>query len=82
MKDRPTYSKEHLLEIQDIIKNKIVVGHDLANDINILDIEHQAFIDTVWLAPHHMGLPFKNKLKDLAFQYLRRHIQWGTHDPV
>jgi len=54
----------------------------LANDINILDIEHQAFIDTVWLAPHHMGLPFKNKLKDLAFQYLRRHIQWGTHDPL
>lgn len=59
----------------------ILVGHDLANDLKLLKIVHNTFIDTVALLPHHFGLPFKNKLKDLAFKYLRKHIQWGSHDP-
>lgn len=50
-----------------IIHHKILVGHDLANDLKMINITHQAFIDTVALLPHHFGLPFKNKLKDLAF---------------
>lgn len=31
--------------------------------------------------PHHFGLPFKNKLKDLVYEYLHKHIQWGNHSP-
>lgn len=62
--------------------NKVLVGHDLANDLKMLNIAHQAFIDTVALLPHHFGLPLKNKLKDLAFEYLKKHIQWGNHDPI
>lgn len=66
----------------EIIKDKIVVGHDLANDLQVLGIEHQAFIDTVHICPHNFGLPFKNKLKNLAMEILRKPIQWIHHDPT
>lgn len=49
--------------------------------MKMIGLKHQAFIDLVWLLPHHFGLPYKNKLKDLAFEYLGKHIQWGFHDP-
>jgi hypothetical protein len=65
-----------------IAKDKIIVGHDLVNDLRLLNIKHQAFIDTVALLPHHFGLPLKNKLKDLTFEYLHKPIHWGTHDPI
>lgn len=65
-----------------LIKNKIVVGHDLANDFKVLRIEHHAFIDTVHICPHHFGLPHKNKLKNLAMDLLRKPIQWANHDPI
>lgn len=67
--------------MQGIVENKIIVGHDLTHDMKMLGIKHSAFIDTVWLLPHHFGLPNKNKLKDLALEVLNKHIQWGTHDP-
>lgn len=70
-----------MLAIMQLIKNKILVGHDLTNDLALLKISHNAFIDTVSLIPHHFGLPFKQKLKDLAYEYLRKYIQWGNHDP-
>lgn len=69
------------MEIMDVIKEKIVIGHDLANDLKLLNISHSAFIDTVALIPHPFGLPFKIKLKELAFTYLKKHIQWSNHDP-
>lgn len=58
-----------------------MVGHDLANDLKMLQIRHNAFIDTVSLLPHNLGLPFKSKLKDLALTHLRKHIQFGSHNP-
>ncbi len=57
------------------------MGHDLANDLSVLNINHHAFIDTVHLYPHNYGLPFKYKLKDLSMEILRKPIQWGHHDP-
>ena len=59
-----------------------MVGHDLANDLNVLKIQHHTFIDTVALLPHNFGLPFKNKLKNLAMEILRIPIQWDSHDPT
>lgn len=58
------------------------MGHDLANDLKALDIEHHTFIDTVHICPHNFGLPHKNKLKNLAMELLRKPIQWGNHDPI
>lgn len=54
------------MKIQEVIEGKILVGHDLANDLRVLKIRHQAFIDTVALVPHPFGLPNKNKLQYLA----------------
>jgi len=50
-----------------ICKDKVIVGHDLANDLKVLPIKHTAFIDTLALYPHNYGFPFKTKLKNLAF---------------
>lgn len=52
-----------LPKVIEIIKGTIVVGHDLSNDLNVLRIGHQEFIDTANLFPHNQGLPFKTKLK-------------------
>lgn len=46
-----------------------------------LQIEHNAFIDTVSLLPHRFGIPFKHKLSDLAIELLQMPIQWVHHDP-
>ena len=81
MLGNPHYDEKSRNALMELIKNKVVVGHDLCNDIQMLLIKHQAFVDSVWLMPHHFRLPFKNKLKDLAFEYLRKFIQWGAHDP-
>ena len=70
-----------MMKIMEISKGKVLVGHDLANDLSLLKISHNAFIDTVSLMPHNFGLPFKQKLKDLAYDYLKKYIQWGNHDP-
>lgn len=67
--------------VEDAIRGKIVVGHDLANDFRDLRIYHKDVIDTVALLPHFNGWPSKNKLKDLASKYLKMHIQMGFHSP-
>lgn len=46
-----------------------------------MGITHQIFIDTVDLMPHSFGLPYKNKLKDIGFEYLNRHIRWDSQNP-
>ena len=58
-----------------------MVGHDLANDLKYLKIKHEAFIDTLALYPHNLGLPFKSKLRDLSILHLQKYIQFGSHDP-
>lgn len=68
--------------MQMICKDKVIVGHDLANDLKVLPIKHTAFIDTLALYPHNYGFPFKTKLKNLAFQLLNRPIQWNSHNPI
>ena len=69
------YGESDRKKIQKLVEGKIIVGHDLTNDLSLLKISHQAFIDTVALIPHPYGLPFKSKLKFLAMEYLDFSIQ-------
>lgn len=32
--------------------------------------------------PHHFGFPYKNRLKDLAYEYLKKYLQWGPPDTL
>lgn len=64
------------------IHGTIIVGHDLVNDLSVLRVVHQEFIDTVSLYPDRRGLPFKTKLKALALSLLKLPIQYGFHDPA
>lgn len=61
---------------------KIIVGHDLTNDLAVLPIKNKLFIDTVLLYPHNNGLPQKQSLKRLSMYHLDRVIQWNIHDPI
>ena len=62
-----------------LVQGKVIVGHDLANNLKFLPINHRLFIDTVALFPNNFGLPFKNKLKNLALEHLNRPIQVHCH---
>ncbi len=64
-----------------ILQDRVIVGHDLANDLAVLPIKNRLFIDTILLFPHNLGLPDKQSLKNLAIEYLNRPIQWASHDP-
>ncbi len=72
---------EEIEKINMILEDKVIVGHDLANDLAVLPIKNRLFIDTVLLYPHNLGMPYKQSLKSLALEYLNRPIQWGSHDP-
>ena len=74
-------------DIAKILKNKIVVGHSLKNDFNVLLLRHSRNMirDTATYRPY-MRNSFGNKykpraLRDLAKQYLQTTIQDGEHDP-
>lgn len=57
----------------------ILIGHGLENDLRALKIVHKKCIDTTMLYPHRNGLPYKRGLKSLAWSYLRKEIQAGSH---
>ena len=73
-----------LQALQDLgaCRETILIGHGLENDLAVMGIFHDLVIDTVGLYPHHRGLPFKQSLKGLAAQYLKRFIQEGQHSSV
>ncbi|KHJ36474.1 putative rna exonuclease 3 [Erysiphe necator] len=52
-----------------------LIGHGLENDLNAMRIIHPTIIDTAFLFPHKLGLPYRNSLKLLARKYLNRNIQ-------
>ena len=74
-------------DIAKILKNKIVVGHSLKNDFNVLLLRHSRNMirDTATYRPYmrnSFGNKFKPRaLRDLAKQYLQITIQEGEHDP-
>jgi hypothetical protein len=61
-----------------IVKNTIMIGHSLENDLKSLKLFHSSNIDTTFLFPHLQGFPYRNKLKFLAKEYLQMNIQQST----
>ena len=74
----------------DILKDKILVGHALKNDLSVLMLQHKRSMirDTAtfrpYMRPHgKKGGKFKPRaLRDLSRQFLNQVIQTGEHDPV
>lgn len=59
-----------------------IVGHGLESDLRAMRLSHERIIDTAVLF-HHRDLGNKRqKLRDLASQYLGRSIQGRCHDPL
>lgn len=56
----------------------ILLGHGLENDLRALRVLHTRIVDTAMLFPHARGLPFRQKLKTLAYNHLGRTIQSGS----
>lgn len=74
--------EEVLPAVRNAVEGMVLVGHDLCNDMKVLPLAHQYFIDTVALFPHRDKLPAKTKLRDLSLNFLKQPIQYGKHDPV
>lgn len=71
-------------KVSQLLQGAIVVGHALDNDFAVLHLQHpeEDIRDTALYKPlcHPNGRP--QKLKHLASQHLRIHIQRGEHTPV
>lgn len=55
----------------------VLIGHGLENDLRAIRLIHEVVVDTAMLFPHPQGLPFRQKLKTLAYDHLGRTIQAG-----
>ncbi|CAO1619193.1 unnamed protein product [Jaminaea pallidilutea] len=53
----------------------ILIGHGLENDLRALRILQDQIVDTALLFPHPKGLPYRRRLKNLAYECLGRTIQ-------
>ena len=76
-------------EVAKLIKGKILVGHALQNDLDVLMLSHSRshIRDTAYYRPlmRKIGtdtIKYRSRaLKDLSKQYLATQIQDGEHDP-
>ncbi len=77
-------------EVAALLRDKILVGHALQNDLKVLLLSHPHthIRDTArykpYMRPHgRKGGKFKPRaLRDLTRQHLKKTIQEGEHDPV
>lgn len=67
--------KEEVCQI--IGKNTVILGHGLFNDLNMLKIKHDKFIDTSFM--YRTRDNYRLSLKKLAKSLLQRDIQESTH---
>nr|XP_057932396.1 apoptosis-enhancing nuclease-like [Doryrhamphus excisus] len=71
-------------EILRILEDKVVVGHSVYNDFNVLDMDHPAHMVRDTVTSHHLtclaGFPRQRRvsLKILARKLLNRRIQVGN----
>jgi len=80
--------KECILQVADLVKGKIIVGHALKNDLQVLMLQHPVAMirDTAryraYMRSHGKegGKLRPRRLKDLALDFLGMEIQEGKHD--
>ncbi|XP_055587909.1 RNA exonuclease 1 homolog isoform X2 [Uranotaenia lowii] len=58
-----------------IFDDTILIGHSIDNDLKVLKIIHKTVIDTSITFPHMNGFPFRQSLKSLTKNILKRDIQ-------
>ena len=76
-------------DVAHLLKSKILVGHALSNDLDVLMLSHPRTMirDTARFPPYmrsmgrNGGKMKPRALRELAKQYLRQDIQTGEHDP-
>ncbi|EAT37036.1 AAEL010932-PA, partial [Aedes aegypti] len=61
-----------------IYDDTILIGHSIENDLKVLKIIHKTVIDTSITFPHMNGFPFRQSLKALTKNILKRDIQMQT----
>ncbi|XP_053683102.1 uncharacterized protein LOC128733493 isoform X2 [Sabethes cyaneus] len=61
--------------LQFIYDDTILIGHAIENDLKVLKIIHKTVIDTSITFPHMNGFPFRQSLKSLTKNILKRDIQ-------
>lgn len=73
-------------DVARLIKGKVLVGHALKNDLDVLMLSHNRHMirDTAKYKPYMRKHGFKMRpraLRDLVMQYFGQKIQDGEHDP-
>ncbi|XP_062700066.1 uncharacterized protein LOC109431460 [Aedes albopictus] len=63
-----------------IYDDTILIGHSIENDLKVLKIIHKTVIDTSITFPHMNGFPFRQSLKALTKNILKRDIQMQTQN--
>ncbi|KAL0215135.1 hypothetical protein P9112_007319 [Eukaryota sp. TZLM1-RC] len=73
-------------EVNSLISNRVVVGHDLQHDFRALGLSHPRSLirDTAKYKYFQRGMPSTStpKLQMLAAKFLKLNIQSGEHDPA
>lgn len=77
-----TYEQGIEFMLKHIMKDDIIVGHHLYNDMKALNMYHQNIIDCCMIFYHPDGPPSYYSLKELTATYLKQHIQNREHDPI
>jgi DNA polymerase III epsilon subunit-like protein len=85
LRDHGKPFKEIQQKVSDILKNKIIIGHGLKNDLDALMLDHPRKLlrDTARYKPlRHPKTKNPRSLKHLARDFLQKEIQTGQHSSV
>lgn len=69
--------------VRALLRGRLVVGHSVRTDLRLLGISHpeECIRDTSELPKFLDKGCYRRKLKELAWEFLHRRIQQGSHDP-
>lgn len=72
------------IEVASLVKNKVLVGHHISNDLTVLMLNHpkRNIRDTSDFTLYRAANGFRRSLKELSKQFLTRTVQEGEHCSV